>query len=68
MRLVGGYQNTKTNNEDFAITPYLFGVWTSYAKIVRVRGLGICWGHHSAYIGIGINIPKNYPSFKIHKK
>ena len=68
MRLVGGYQNTKTNNEDFAITPYLFGVWTSGLKIVRVYGLGICWGHHSAYIGIGFNIPKNYPSFKIHKK
>jgi len=22
MRIIRGYQNTKTNNEDFAITPY----------------------------------------------
>jgi len=25
-KLIGGYQNTKLNKEDFAITPYLFGV------------------------------------------
>jgi hypothetical protein len=63
-KIIGGYQNTKLNKEDFAITPYLFGVWTKL-EIVSVYGLGICWGHHSAYIGFGFGIPKDYPTFKI---
>jgi len=27
MRIIGGYQDTRKNNEDFAITPFLFRVW-----------------------------------------
>jgi len=45
MRLIGGYQNTKTNNEDFAITPYLFLV-KMFGKEIKVIGfrylLGTC--------------------------
>lgn len=67
MRILGGYQNTRLNNEDFAITPYLFGVYMN-GIVVKIFGLGLCWGHHSTYIGVGFNIPKNYPSFKILKK
>jgi len=66
MRIVRGYQNTKNNNEDFAITPYLFGVKMN-GIVIKVFGLGLCWGHHSVYFGIGFNLPKNYPSFKILK-
>lgn len=62
-KIIGGYQNTKLNKEDFAITPYLFGVWTTL-EIVSVYGIGLCWGHHSAYIGFGFGIPKGYPTFK----
>lgn len=64
MRFIGGYQNTKTNNEDFAITPYLFGV-KMFGDKIKVIGLGICWGHASVYLGLGFGIPKNYPSFKV---
>ena len=64
MRIIGGYQNTKTNNEDFAITPYLFGV-KAVGEETKVLGLGICWGYASFYLGLGFGIPKNYPSFKV---
>ena len=64
MRLIGGYQNTKTNNEDFAITPYLFGVKMVGQKVM-VIGLGICWGYASVFLGIGFGIPENYPTFKV---
>jgi len=66
MRIIGGYQNTKVNGEDLAITPYLFGVWVN-GKIIKVFGIGICWFFYSFYIGIGFNIPKKYPSFKTLK-
>ena len=32
---------------------------------IKVYGFGICWGFHSVYIGIGFNIPQDYPSFTI---
>jgi len=61
MNIVGGYQNTKNNNEDFAITPYLFSVYVNLR--IKIFGIGICWGFYSVYIGIGFNIPKGYPLF-----
>ena len=64
MRILGGYQDTRTNKEDFAITPYLFGVWLT-GQVVKVYGLGICWGYYSLFLAIGFNIPSNYPSFKM---
>lgn len=63
-RFIGGFQDTRTNKEDFALTPYLFGVWVT-DKIIKVRGIGICWGYYSVYLGLGWNIPNNYPSFKV---
>lgn len=66
MRILGGYQNTKINGEDFALTPYLFLVFTKL-ETVSVYGIGICWGFHSAYIGFGFGVPKNYKSFKTLK-
>ena len=66
-RFIGGFQDTRTNGEDFAITPYLFAVWVT-GKILKVRGIGLCWGYYSVYLGLGWNIPSNYPSFKILSK
>lgn len=63
MRLVGGYQDTRTNKEDFALTPYLFGVYVK-ERIIKIYGLGLCWGWISVYLGIGFNIPKNFQAFK----
>jgi hypothetical protein len=63
-KIIGGYQNTKTNNEDFAITPYLFGVWETL-EILSIYGIGICWGYYSVYIGFGFGIPKDYQTFEI---
>lgn len=62
-RIIGGFQDTRTNNEDFALTPYLFGVWAN-VETIKVRGIGLCWGYYGVFIALGWNIPKHYPSFK----
>lgn len=62
MRLLSGYQNTKKNKEDFALTPYLCLIAVN-GKVIKVYGIGVCWGYHSFYVGIGFGIPKNYKSF-----
>ena len=67
IRLIGGYMDTRTNNEDFAITPYLFSVWVT-VNLSKIRGLGICWGFWSVYLGIGINVPNSIKSFVIYRK
>ena len=66
-RIIGGFQDTRTNKEDFALTPYLFGVWVT-GEVIKVRGIGICWGYYSIFLGFGWNLPKNYPSFKVLSK
>ena len=58
--------DTRTNKEDFALTPYLFGVWV-IVEIVQVYGIGVCWGWYSVYVALSKNMPKNYPSFKVIK-
>ena len=62
MRIIGGYQNTKANGEDIALTPYLFGVVVN-GMVIKIYGIGICWLYHSVYIGVGFNLPKKYKSF-----
>jgi len=62
MKIIGGYEDTRDNGEDMALTPYLALVY--YKGDVKVYGLAICWIYFAAYIGIGINIPKNFPRFK----
>lgn len=66
LRFMSGYQDTRRNREDLALTPYIFGVKANYNKS-KVIGIGICWIYYAIYIGIGINIPKKYPWFYIHK-
>ena len=67
MRIIFGYQDTRTNNEDLAITPYLFLLQPD-TEIVKVIDLGICWLHYSFYIGIGKNIPRDMPTFINHNR
>jgi hypothetical protein len=62
MRIIGGYQDTRKNNEDFAITPFLFRVWVKDAEY-KIAGIGICWGWMSFHISLGFNLPKGYPTF-----
>lgn len=62
MRLIGGFQNTRDNKEDMALTPYIFLVWLN-GKVIKVYGIGLCWFWASFYIGVGFNIPKTYKSF-----
>lgn len=66
MKILSGFQDTRLNKEDFALTPYLFGVFVTEIKI-KVYGIGICWGFYSFYIGIGFGIPKGYGGFRILK-
>ena len=66
MRILFGYQNTKTNGEDMALTPYLFRVFM-HGVVVKIYGIGLCWFYHSFYIAIGFNVPKEFPTFKVLK-
>ena len=64
MNIIGGYQDTRTNNEDIALTPYLYGVFVK-GDIIKVFGFGLCWGYYSIYVGLGFNLPKEHRGFKI---
>lgn len=58
IRCFAGYQDTRINNEDFAITPYLFGVLTkkmpcyidNKKRTAIIIGIGFCWMHSATYI------------------
>ena len=63
MKFVFIYQDIRTNNEDFVLTPFLFLVRVSEEK-VRIYGIGIAWFWYSFAINIGFNLPKHYPRFK----
>ena len=64
--VVSGFQDTRTNKEDYALTPYLFGVCV-IESIIRIYGIGICWGWYSVFFGIGFNVPKKYSVFIVKK-
>ena len=73
--LMGGFQDTRDNDEDLAITPYIFGVkmvelYRISNENVRIKifGLGICWGYYAVYLALGFNIPSTYKLFNIHRK
>jgi len=65
-KILFGYMDTRTNNEDLALTPYVALVWNK-GKICQVYGLSFTWFYHSIYIALGINLPKGYPHIKIFK-
>ena len=64
LRIIGGFQDTRENKEDLAITPYLALVMVNSDGII-VLGISITWIYHTIYIGIGYNLPNNYQTFKI---
>ena len=54
--------DTRTNKEDFVLTPFLFGIHAKKAKLI---GIGICWGWWSLSIGIAFALPKGIKSFQV---
>lgn len=62
MKIIGGFQDTRSNAEDFALTSYLFLV-VNKGVAIKVYGLGLCWGYYAAFLGFGINLPKGFPAF-----
>ena len=55
--LISGYQDTRDNGEDFALTPYLFSV-VSTKNFFKIYGIGISWGWWCIHIGFMFNAPK----------
>jgi hypothetical protein len=62
MKVVIAYQNTK-GEEDFILTPALFGIWHNSENIF-VIGIGIVWGWWSIGITLAKGAPKDYPNFR----
>lgn len=62
MRILLAYQNTRTNKEDIALTPYLFGVL--HKGDIKIYGIGICWFYQSLALMIGFNVPKTFLTFR----
>lgn len=60
--IVGGTQDTRSNGEDFALTPYLFSV-VSTKQLFKIYGIGICWGWWCIHFGIMLNTPKALGKF-----
>ena len=50
MKILYGYKDTRSNNEDIALTPYLFGVYNNEDKLII--GFGICWIYSSIFVAI----------------
>jgi hypothetical protein len=67
MRLIRGLQDTRTNGEDFALTPYL-GLVKAVKRPMRLYGLSLTWGYYTIYLGLGFSLPKSYPNVFIKTK
>lgn len=67
MRLLILTMDTRINGEDLALTPYLFFVGFS-GTVIKVYGIGLCWGYFAFSINIGFGVPKQYPTFKHYSK
>lgn len=51
MNIATGFQDTRVNNEDMALTPYLFLV-KAKAEKTTCLGIGLCWIYYAAFIGV----------------
>ena len=60
--IIGGSQDTRNNNEDFAITPFLLAV-VSTKEVFKIYGIGLCWGWWAIHIGVLLYAPKGTPKF-----
>jgi len=61
IKLLFGYQDTRTNKEDMALTPYIFLVCVNEES--KAYGFGLCWFYCSIYVAVGFNIPTIFPTF-----
>ena len=68
VRLMGGFLDTRTQQEDFALTPYIGLVYVNIPKSVKVIGISFTWGYYCVHLSLGFNIPKEYPLFRVIKK
>lgn len=62
LRFVGGYLDTRSNNEDMAITPYIGLVFVN--ESTKCYGLSLTWIFYSLFIGIAVNAPKELKAFR----
>jgi hypothetical protein len=53
IRIVVDFQDTRDNQEDFAITPYIGWVNKFDYRNKRVMGLGFCWGFWAVALAFG---------------
>jgi hypothetical protein len=65
--LISGTQDTRKNGEDFAITPFLFGV-KSVNDPMRIYGLGLSWGWWAIHLSVIIGLPKGCKRFIWNRK
>ena len=65
VKLICGFKDTRKNNEDFSLTPYLFCVYSNDEKKIKVYGLGICWGYYSVFLCLATGTPKGYPFLSV---
>lgn len=66
-KLVTGHMDTRSDGEDFAITPYFSLVSAKHGK-GTIKGVALTWRYKSTFIALGINIPNNYPTFDNYTK
>ena len=62
--ITSGYQDTRVNNEDFAITPYIFSVVPNKGNKYKTYGFGLCWGWFAIFIAYSFKVPKGYKFFQ----
>lgn len=65
-RIIAGFQNSNRDGEDFALTPFLHTIYVNRENI-KIYGVALCWGWYSVYVALGINLPKECPTFMMLK-
>lgn len=56
MKIITAIVDTRKNDEDLALTPYLS---LMHEKKSKTYGLGLCWLFYGLAIGLSFNWPKN---------
>lgn len=67
MKVLYGYQDIRTNNEDLVLTPFLGRVLVKNKYGCSIYGLSITWLYHCFHVSLGFNLPENYPNKMIKK-
>ena len=64
VKLLFAVQNTKWNDEDFALTPFIFTPFSRTHDVTFI-GIGLCWGHYAGAVCLAFNVPKKFPMFRV---